>query len=313
MRPILRLGSYGPAVRDLQGLLNSKPSALPRLDPDGAFGGRTAARVKEFQLSKGLTPDGVVGNNTWNALLGGTGGAGDPGGKPGGTTNGTPPPGTNTEPPTPGVSPGTEDAARQRIVEVALKDFNAYGRWGKDDRPSVDNPKVAGKLCADQATRARQGGKHICEIFQLAGGPSPTRCLTISPAAVSMYQRSYTASERNNTDIVSWCGIFSLYVLKTAGLRLSGWPLKYSIGKVKPTDELRIKLGNQTPKPGDIGVIEPTGTNHHFVVTAADGGSVKSVDGNAGMLMEIVEQTRAMSTIQSKGGYWLEPVWERVL
>ena len=44
-----------------------------------------------------------------------------------------------------------------------------------------------------------------------------------------MYGRQYTAQERNSTDIVSWCGIFSNYVYKVSGLKISSWPLRYSL------------------------------------------------------------------------------------
>lgn len=36
---------------------------------DGSFGGGTAEAVEYFQAENGLTVDGVVGGNTWNALL----------------------------------------------------------------------------------------------------------------------------------------------------------------------------------------------------------------------------------------------------
>ena len=38
-------------------------------EPDGAFGKNTEAKTVAFQKSKGLTPDGIVGNNTWRAGL----------------------------------------------------------------------------------------------------------------------------------------------------------------------------------------------------------------------------------------------------
>ena len=61
---VLRLGSRGDAVAALQ-------KALGGLTADGVFGTKTDAKVKEFQRSKELAVDGVVGRQTWNALMGG--------------------------------------------------------------------------------------------------------------------------------------------------------------------------------------------------------------------------------------------------
>jgi hypothetical protein len=38
------------------------------LDVDGIFGTKTQSAVKEYQKSKGLSVDGIVGNNTWTSL-----------------------------------------------------------------------------------------------------------------------------------------------------------------------------------------------------------------------------------------------------
>lgn len=62
------------ADRVLQGLLVSHGvlDLRPNLDGDrfdGKFGKSTDAAVRKFQSRKGLTVDGVVGKNTWSALL----------------------------------------------------------------------------------------------------------------------------------------------------------------------------------------------------------------------------------------------------
>jgi Putative peptidoglycan-binding domain-containing protein len=59
--PVLRKGSTGPDVVRLQELL---PKWI-----DGDFGTTTESLVKEFQRSEGLEVDGVVGEQTWAALL----------------------------------------------------------------------------------------------------------------------------------------------------------------------------------------------------------------------------------------------------
>jgi hypothetical protein len=61
----LTLGSTGPDVVILQNRLNTaRPTLLLLLKPDGAFGQKTLARVKEFQRNNGLKEDGIVGPET---------------------------------------------------------------------------------------------------------------------------------------------------------------------------------------------------------------------------------------------------------
>lgn len=62
MKPTLRLGSKGDAVKELQTKIG--------INADGVFGRQTQEAVKAFQRLKGLFVDGVVGKNTWNALGG---------------------------------------------------------------------------------------------------------------------------------------------------------------------------------------------------------------------------------------------------
>lgn len=65
--PILRQGARGTYVSFLQRLLES--NTIPVGTIDGIFGSGTNRSVRAFQQANNLTVDGIVGNNTWNALI----------------------------------------------------------------------------------------------------------------------------------------------------------------------------------------------------------------------------------------------------
>ncbi|MEV4755928.1 phosphodiester glycosidase family protein [Micromonospora sp. NPDC049559] len=68
-RPTLQSGSTGEAVRRLQRALTA---ALGRtVGIDGQFGTQTKTAVTDYQRSRGLDPDGLVGPLTWAALQAG--------------------------------------------------------------------------------------------------------------------------------------------------------------------------------------------------------------------------------------------------
>jgi peptidoglycan hydrolase-like protein with peptidoglycan-binding domain len=62
----VREGARGPAVSAVQAELNTRGAAL---SVDGAFGAATHEAVVAFQTRNQLTPDGIVGPNTWLALV----------------------------------------------------------------------------------------------------------------------------------------------------------------------------------------------------------------------------------------------------
>lgn len=66
-RPTLRLGDKGPEVSNLQRILTE----LMYYDGiiDGVFGNTTDIAVRTFQTNNRLTSDGIVGRNTWSALI----------------------------------------------------------------------------------------------------------------------------------------------------------------------------------------------------------------------------------------------------
>lgn len=75
--PQIQEGAKGQQVQMYQRTHNQKNGLLwppiagrPPLDEDGVFGPHTTEEVKLFQSFAGLTPDGIVGPNTWAALLG---------------------------------------------------------------------------------------------------------------------------------------------------------------------------------------------------------------------------------------------------
>ncbi len=64
-------GSKGEAVKAVQYLLKNKYNYS--ISVDGDFGAGTKSTVVSFQKAKGLSQDGIVGSNTWNALITGSG------------------------------------------------------------------------------------------------------------------------------------------------------------------------------------------------------------------------------------------------
>jgi peptidoglycan hydrolase-like protein with peptidoglycan-binding domain len=69
-KPLLREGDSGAAVKRLQ---RSLTAALARtVDADGLFGPNTDDAVRDYQSSRGLGVDGIVGDATWGALQAGS-------------------------------------------------------------------------------------------------------------------------------------------------------------------------------------------------------------------------------------------------
>lgn len=111
----LRVGSKGPEVKRLQELLGVQPA-------DGDFGPKTLAAVKQYQQSKGLVADGVVGNKTWETLEKGT----SPSRPGGGGGDNTPSAGSDTNnagsaPDTPSGADGPAPNAASSITLAQLQ------------------------------------------------------------------------------------------------------------------------------------------------------------------------------------------------
>jgi peptidoglycan hydrolase-like protein with peptidoglycan-binding domain len=67
--PLLKKGDKGEYVKTLQVLLLAHGCDLGTWGADGDFGRQTQLAVCFFQSSMGLSVDGEVGGDTWNAIL----------------------------------------------------------------------------------------------------------------------------------------------------------------------------------------------------------------------------------------------------
>lgn len=67
--PTLKQGHRGKDVEKLQRILNARLVNYEDLDVDGIFGPKTEKAVKDYQLSVGISSDGIVGKQTWYHLL----------------------------------------------------------------------------------------------------------------------------------------------------------------------------------------------------------------------------------------------------
>lgn len=68
--PMLQRGDKGEYVRAAQALLNVRGASCGVYGADGDFGAATEAATLAFQRRNGLEADGVIGNATWQKLLG---------------------------------------------------------------------------------------------------------------------------------------------------------------------------------------------------------------------------------------------------
>lgn len=68
--PTVRQGAKGNITKWIQKRLIALGYNVGIWGADGSFGDGTYNAVKTFQKAKGLTPDGIIGQNTWKKLLG---------------------------------------------------------------------------------------------------------------------------------------------------------------------------------------------------------------------------------------------------
>jgi peptidoglycan hydrolase-like protein with peptidoglycan-binding domain len=204
---VLRFGAQGAEVRRLQAAFNLVPGGT-KLATDGIFGAQTHSRVCSFQNQQGLVADGIVGSLTLGVL------------KPFLDLLDK-------------VAPAMEAVLRERIRVEALAQHALLGWNHPMQAPPPGALNISLRRMADTTTRARQGGAGLLTILHGggAGANYQTRALTIpagmaagelDPADPVNDEREYSR-RRNADDILSWCGVFALHVLRRSGVTVAGW------------------------------------------------------------------------------------------
>lgn len=136
---VLRSGSAGPDVSLVQRWLNNAHDRWPairRVAVDGRYGEATTAAVKTFQLLSGLSDDGHVGAETWNALYAQHAQQ---------TGSGEIYPGTAMR----SGSSGATVKSAQTILKDTVPSLNADGRFGPATKRAVEIYQLTHNLNAD--------------------------------------------------------------------------------------------------------------------------------------------------------------------
>ncbi len=229
-------------VKVVQELLNHA-GASPPLAVDGQCGPRTIAAIVWFQKLRFGSADGRV----------------DPGRRTINTLNQSHRPGA-TPPPRPGNVPTGLTPLRKKIIDIATQ--QATPPPGKvSDLVTITDP-VSGK-------RVRAGWKQLQEYFDVAvSGWSPNHWKDYRIlAGVQISGKRIPQPGRSG---ISWCGIFTAWVLIKAGMNVK-WVLGRGIN-------LPYKSG-QDIRPGDVCVKKGQAVHHFIPITDTD--PMQTVNGNS--------------------------------
>lgn len=168
----------------------------------------------------------------------------------------------STPVPTGGAS--TADAAHLRVVEIATAEIGRViaGQAGPAD---------------ETGSATRVGWERLMEYFEVACG-GPTRF----SRDVVKYHRYPRRKEDGPIYLPSWCGIFTVWALKRAGLPVGDWSSKGVSALLRLTSN---------PQPGDVAYIDQP-FQHHCIVACVEGDTIVTINGNSGGVGAILEERK---------------------
>ncbi|MEW5628511.1 peptidoglycan-binding protein [Streptomyces hydrogenans] len=260
--PALRQGARGVDVSTAQDLL---AAAGRPVSTDGVFGPATTRAVKDFQKSRRLTADGVVGARTWTALA---------------VT----------------LRPGGEGRAVRALQRQLVQEGHRLavdGVFGAGTGSALRAAQRAHGVSADGVA----GPRTWAALLAAPGTPAPGR----PSGDVSALRKRIVATARGQVGVAepsgcraylrdcartAWCAAFVSWTWRKAGVPSAAVP-KTLVARAVGLWGQRNGLFHRThPKPGDIVVwgtpAARTGGHVGIVVAVHADGRIDTVDGNYG-------------------------------
>jgi N-acetylmuramoyl-L-alanine amidase len=196
-KPVLGEGDEGVYVEELQADLNDELENCD-LDVDGDFGNLTDEAVRDYQRSRGLDVDGIVGEQTWNALD------------------------THMPPYVPaGLPPPLTDAEQDEIATIAINSNIARYSWR--DRGMAPDGYIKG-FALSYANTYRQylmGYRPAVEMAKANSGDSSTDVLQWY---YTQYRDAHLDNTRDGPDTLRhlWALLLGLGMRESSGKHCEG-------------------------------------------------------------------------------------------
>ena len=153
----------------------------------------------------------------------------------------------------PEAAPASDNPIRAAIVAAARSKIGTV---------YSDNPAAADET----GDKTRQGWETLTEIFDVGFPSFPKKIIKYMK-----YGKNNGGPGSSPNGLVSWCGIFATWAVRTGGGTAGTWeggPRVSSASKSTPH-----------PKPGDVGYF--TKNAHHCIIAAVEGDRIETIDGNS--------------------------------
>jgi peptidoglycan hydrolase-like protein with peptidoglycan-binding domain len=281
MNPLLRQGSKGDAVIELQRLLQGQGFYNGKLDGD--FGSGTANAVINFQKAHGLTADGIFGNVSWTKLRS-----------------------LNSAPAMPTLLQGAKGTYVMQAQQL-LKDKGYYqgridGDFGNGTKTAIAAFQKANGLVTDGKVGAKTWGKLLAPA--IAATPAPSNAVNeVAPTFVEIVRPEPTTTSTPTEPIATQPPLGSIFVPAPAAAPIPN-PVTSAesnpiISPVSNPESNPVNLANdiamETPAIATPDTIDLDPLNH-----AISDNAISLVDAaNVYSRAQLPHQTEAIDKLQS--------------